>query len=92
MTKPIRFDHLQACIDWWGGAMRKGRQEGPQAWKVSVEEVKARNYDLDIRNPQTKTDDHGDPERLLVDLAAVDAETARLRDQLKTILAKALAR
>src|SRR5437588_5492650 len=21
MTKPIRFEHLQGCIDWWGGTM-----------------------------------------------------------------------
>jgi type I restriction enzyme M protein len=32
MTKPIRFEHLQACIDWWGGAKaraaRKRRRPG----------------------------------------------------------------
>ena len=27
MTKPIRVEHLQACVDWWGGAKRKGREE-----------------------------------------------------------------
>ena len=27
MTKPIRFEHLQGCIDWWGGKTRKGREE-----------------------------------------------------------------
>ena len=53
MTKPIRFEHLQGCIDWWGGAKRKGREEGPQAWKVTAEEVKARGYNLDIKNPHT---------------------------------------
>jgi type I restriction enzyme M protein len=37
-------------------------------------------------------DDHGDPEALLADLAAAEAETARYRDQLKAILAEALAR
>ena len=35
MTKPIRFEHLQGCIDWWGGKTRKGREETPQAWKVT---------------------------------------------------------
>ena len=35
MTKPIRVEHLQACVDWWGGAERKGRQETEVAWKVS---------------------------------------------------------
>ena len=92
MTKPIRFEHMQGCIDWWGGKTRKGREEGPQAWRVTAEEVKARGYNLDFKNPHTVADDHGDPEALLADLTAAEAETARLRDQLKAILAEALAR
>jgi hypothetical protein len=28
MTKPIRFEHMQSCIDWWGGRDRKGRDTG----------------------------------------------------------------
>ena len=92
MTKPIRFEHLQGCIDWWGGPKRKGREEGPFAWKVTAEEVKARGYNLDIKNPHTVADDHGEPEELLAKLTAAEAETARLRDQLKAILAEALAR
>jgi type I restriction enzyme M protein len=92
MTKPIRLEHLQGCIDWWGGRERKGREVGPFAWKVTAEEVKARGYNLDIKNPHTVADDHGDPETLLADLAAAEAEAARYRDQLKAILAEALAR
>jgi type I restriction enzyme M protein len=92
MTRPIRFEHLQGCIDWWGGPQRKGREETSQAWKVTAEEVKARGYNLDIKNPHTVADDHGDPETLLADLTAAEAETAGLRDQLKAILADALGR
>lgn len=92
MTKPIRFEHFKDCIDWWGGKSRKGRKEGPLAWKVSAEQVKARGYNLDIKNPNTVADDHGDPEDLLKKLTAAEAETARLRDELKTILAEALLR
>jgi type I restriction enzyme M protein len=92
MTKPIRFEHLKGCIDWWGGAKRKGRKETSQAWKVTADEVKARAYNLDIKNPHTVADDHGDPEELLQSLNAAETETARLRDQLKEILSEALAR
>lgn len=49
MTKPIRQEHLQDCVNWWGGKERKGREEGSQAWRVSLEEVKARGYNLDFR-------------------------------------------
>jgi type I restriction enzyme M protein len=92
MTKPIRFEHLKPCIDWWGGAKRKGRKETDVAWKVTADEVKARGYNLDIKNPHRVEDDHGDPEELLQKLEAAEKETASLRDQLKAILEKALLR
>jgi type I restriction enzyme M protein len=92
MTKPIRVEHLQGCVDWWGGTARQSREEGPQAWRVTIEEVKARGYNLDFKNPHAVADDHGDPETLLEDLARAEAEAAGLRDQLKAILAEALAR
>ncbi|QCO54450.1 SAM-dependent DNA methyltransferase [Pseudorhodobacter turbinis] len=92
MTKPIRLDHLDDCAAWWGGAAREGRVEGPQAWKVTADEIKGRGYNLDVKNPHTVVEDHGDPETLLADLTAAEAETAALRDQLKAILTEALAR
>lgn len=92
MTKPIRLDHFQGCIDWWGGKERKGRKETAQAWRVAAEEVKARGYNLDIKNPHMRADDHGDPEELLAKLIMAEASTAALRDQIKTILAEAFAR
>jgi type I restriction enzyme M protein len=92
MTKPIRFEHLQGCIDWWGGAKRKDREETSQAWKMTAEEVKGRGYNLDIKNPHTLADDHGDPDELLTKLNATEAETAALRDRLKAILTEALIR
>ncbi|EJU14231.1 type I restriction-modification system, M subunit [Sphingomonas sp. LH128] len=92
MTKPIRLEHFQPCMDWWGAADRKGRVEGRQAWKVSIADIKARGYNLDIKNPHSEAEDHGDPEELLRELDVVEAEAANLRDQLKAILAEALAR
>jgi type I restriction enzyme M protein len=92
MTRPIKLEHFDDCIDWWGGTYRLGREETPRAWKVTAEEVKARGYNLDIKNPHTVADDHGDPETLLAALNAAEAETASLRDQLKAILAEALLR
>ncbi|KQV30604.1 DNA methyltransferase [Rhizobium sp. Root1203] len=92
MTKPIRQEHMQNCVDWWGGKERTGREEGPQAWRVTLDEVKARGYNLDFKNPHTVVDDHGDPELLLEELTVAETNSARLRDQLKSILAEALAR
>jgi type I restriction enzyme M protein len=87
MTKPIRFEHLNPCIDWW-----EKREENEVAWKVTIEEIKARNYNLDLKNPHTVEEDHGDPAELLAKLEKSEAETAKLRDRLKTILEEALLR
>ena len=92
MTRPIRLEHLQDCVDWWGGTERTGRTETERAWKVIAEEVKTRGYNLDIKNPHTQEDDLGDPQELLAKLGATEAEVSDLRDQLKAILAEALLR
>jgi type I restriction enzyme M protein len=92
MTKPIKVEHLHGCVEWWGGPERQGRQATEQAWKVGIEEIKARSYNLDFKNPHTVADNHGDPEELLAQLEADEMKTAALRDQLKAILAEALLR
>jgi len=92
MTKPILVEYLRGCIDWWGGVERKDRQETEVAWKVSLEEIKVRNYNLDCKNPHTVADNHGDPEELLAKLEQDEKRTTTLRDRLKAILAEVLLR
>jgi type I restriction enzyme M protein len=92
MTKSIRLEHLDACANWWGGTKRENRIEGPQAWKVSASDVKARGYNLDFKNPHAVAGDSEDPEHLLQSLIQVETEITSLRDQLKAILTEALAR
>ena len=92
MTKPIKVEHFQGCVDWWGGPERQGRQVTEQAWQVGIEAIKARGYNLDFKNPHTVAADHGEPEELLAQLDAAEAQTAMLRKQLKGILTEALLR
>jgi len=92
MTKPIRFEHFQSCIDWWGGAERKDRQETEYAWKVSLDEVKTRGYNLDFKNPHEVAHVRGNPQELLAKLDQAEQQAATLRDKLKAILAEALLR
>ena len=92
MTRPIRLEHLQDCIDWWGGTDRTSRTETEHAWKVTAEAVKTRGYNLDIKNPHTQAADLGDPQELLAQLDTTEAEVADLRDRLRAILAEALLR
>ncbi|MBA3485834.1 MAG: SAM-dependent DNA methyltransferase [Lysobacter sp.] len=92
MTRPIKVEHLQPCVDWWGGADRSGRQQTKRAWKVDIATVKARGYNLDIKNPHTVAAEHGDPDQLLASLDAAEQHADALRDQLKAILSEALLR
>ena len=92
MTKPIRFEHLKPCIEWWGGEKRKGRKETEVAWCVTADEVKARDYNLDFKNPRIKEEDFGDPAELLTQLLESERKASAIRDQLKTSLEEALLR
>jgi type I restriction enzyme M protein len=87
MTKPIRFEHLKPCINWW-----EKREGNEVAWKVTIDEIKARNFNLDFKNPHTVEEDHGDPAELLAKLEQSESEAARLRNRLKAILEEALLR
>lgn len=50
-TKPIRDEEFEPIIEWW-----KNKQENDFAWKVSIDKIKERDYDLDIQNPNKKID------------------------------------
>ena len=75
-----------------GRARTQGPKENDRAWKVSAEEIKERNYNLDIKNPHTEEQDHGDPEQLLAELNQAESEVAEIRAELKKILSEALLR
>ncbi|MEC8628929.1 MAG: class I SAM-dependent DNA methyltransferase [Pseudomonadota bacterium] len=92
MTKPIRLEHLDDCAAWWGGEAREGRQESDRAWKVSIDEIRERGFNLDIKNPHVEEEDWGDPETLLNDLTKAEASVDSLRAELKAILTEALTR
>jgi len=46
-TKPINIKEFDLEKEWWNN-----RVENEHAWKVSIEDIKTRNYNLDIKNPK----------------------------------------
>lgn len=46
-TKPITDTEFDVVKDWWGD-----RKESDSAWKVSIEEIKAKSWNLDFKNPK----------------------------------------
>ena len=91
-TRPMRFAEFQSEIDWWGTEDNGfvSREETHQAWKVSIEEIKTRNYNLDIKNPHKGEQVSHDPDELLAKYEQQQAEIQEIRHQLRDILADAL--
>jgi type I restriction enzyme M protein len=91
-TKPMRFEEFQAEIDWWGDEADgfATRVETEQAWKVGIDEIINRNFNLDIKNPHVGEQVSHDPDELLADFAEQQQQIGELRNQLKSILGDAL--
>lgn len=91
-TKPLQLKEFDTLKAWWGVesdgfATRIANQ---QAWKVSLQDIIGRGYNLDIKNPHLIEEDVKDPEELLSKYESLEAEVAKIRQQLKVILDEAL--
>lgn len=91
-TKPIQLKEFDPLKAWWGHEADgfTSRVENEQAWKVSIEDIKSRNYNLDIKNPHQAEEESKDPEELLKHYADLQDEISVIRRQLKAILDEAL--
>ena len=84
-TKPMRIEEFEPERTWW-----KRREETDQAWRVSIEEIKGRGYNLDIKNPRVASEGPGDVDALLKEYRAITDEVAAVRDKLRDELRAAL--
>ena len=92
-TKPINIKEFGPEKKWWckdTPAGRARRKENEFAWKVSIDEIKAKGYNLDIKNPHQEDEDHGDPAELLEQYAALQKSVEDIRNSLKQQLMDAL--
>lgn len=78
-TKPIQAKEFDPIKKWW-----KDRKESDIAWKVDIQTIIDRNFDLDIKNPtkQEEVHEYNSPE--LMDLLHTSFEKSNaLLNQLK---------
>lgn len=83
-SRPLDIEEFKLEKDWWNE-----RVETAQAWRVTIDEIKARNFNLDIKNPNTVDAAHIDPAVLLEKYRKHQTEIATLRGDLKSELEKA---
>jgi type I restriction enzyme M protein len=91
-TKPMKFEEFKTENEWWGKEQGgfASRTESEQAWQVSIDDIIARNFNLDIKNPHVGELINHDPQELLGQYASQQQDIQQLRNQLKNILADAL--
>jgi len=89
--KPIRIEEFEPERTWW-----KARVESERAWRVSIDQIKASNYNLDLKNPHKLDNGAGDVDQLLLEyeklLTKVAATRAALKAELQNSLTAAVGR
>ena len=92
--KPIRIEEFEAERLWWGDEKDgfKSRIENEQAWRVSIETIKAGNFNLDLKNSHSSDTGPGDVDHLLPEYEKLLAQIAETRSHLKAQLMEALSR
>lgn len=84
-TKPIRIEEFEPEKAWWND-----RVENELAWRVSIEQIRANNYNLDIKNPHQPDAEQGDLDEMLRENDLLSAAVQETRDKLKRELMLAL--
>lgn len=84
-TKPINIKEFDVEKAWWNK-----RVENEFAWKVSIEEIKKRNYNLDIKNPYQEADNLESPEVILEKFSATEQKIDSIQDKIINVLTEAL--
>ena len=84
-SKPLTIAEFDLEKKWWNK-----RKQTEHAWKVSVQEIEDRNYNLDIKNPHVADVENGDPDELMKEYEEISRQLMATRDQLKKELMQAL--
>jgi len=84
-TKPIRIEEFEVEKVWW-----MNRAENEMAWRVSIDEIAANNFNLDIKNPNAPDENHGDFDELVAVHQQIMSDLTSTRDLLMNELMTAL--
>jgi type I restriction enzyme M protein len=84
-TKPIRLEEFNPIKEWWNS-----REESEVSWKVGIDEIIKRGYNLDIKNPNAIIENELNPTEVLKTYRAKKAETTKILEQIKGVLSEAL--
>jgi type I restriction enzyme M protein len=84
-TKPIRIEEFALLKEWWGS-----REENEQSWRVTIAEIRDRNFNLDFNNPNTVEAALQDPDELLIEYREALQEVEDLTSRISVALRDSL--
>jgi len=84
-SKPININEFDAEKTWWNN-----REENKYAWKVSIEQIRERGYNLDIKNPYQEVNELASPAELLENYRVTESKISSTQDKIINVLNEAL--
>ena len=83
-TQPLQYEEFADCVKWWGK-----RKESDRAWRIPAKQILDNNCNLDIKNPNTRTDfEHLPPEQLADDILKKELRIAEIMREIKELLGR----
>ena len=68
-------------------ALQKTKADSPKSWSVDVGAIDPKTFDLSVKNPNGREEiAHRSPEAIMDEIAALDAESAEVLGNIKTLL------
>jgi len=81
-TNPLNDDDLAEFI-----ALQKTKADSPKSWSVDVKAIDQTTFDLSVKNPNGGEEvTHRSPQKIMDEIAALDAESAEVLGNIKAIL------
>lgn len=82
-TRPINIKDFDDLKKWW-----TNRTENEYAWKITAEEIKAKDYNLDSKNPHVAEENLLSPEELLAKYQAINNQIQTLQKSIAQTLSE----
>ena len=81
-TNPLNDDDLAEFVKF-----QKARTDSPRSWSVNIKSIDQTTWDLSVRNPDGGEEiTHRSPKKLIDEIAALDAESAEVLENIKALL------
>jgi type I restriction enzyme M protein len=81
-TNPLNDDDLTEFVK-----LQKEKTDSPRSWTVAIENINRATWDLSVKHPNAlEASPLREPEQIIADMLARDAETAKILEEIRGML------